>query len=122
MMTIPEETIIKQGEEDPGCCMFIIIQGDCDIKMLCNDNSFNYGDNLIKGEHFGEIRLINNCPRTSNVIGRSYNIIGLLDQDNYKNICRLYPKFNEEVKNYMWTYQDPIKNFFHTCLQKLVYF
>ena len=75
-MMMPEEVIIKQGETDPHACIFIIIQGDCDIQMVCHDSEVNYGDNLVKGEHFGEISVIYDCVRSADVICKSYNIMG----------------------------------------------
>lgn len=121
IMTMPEEEIIKQGEDERESHMYIIIQGDCDISM----NVFGQkalGENLIKGEHFGEIRLIYNCPRSATVICKSYNLIGQLDERKYINLINQYPQFDIELRRYIHTYNDPIKNFFFSCLSKIHYF
>lgn len=90
--------------------------------MICHDGRINYGDNLIKGEHFGEIRLLFNCPRTCNVMSKSYNILGQLDRTSYQSIINEYPKFDHEMKKYIFEYKDPFKNFFYSCLCGLSYF
>lgn len=102
--------------------MYIIIQGDCDISMMCHDGVINYGDNLVKGEHFGEVRMLYDCPRTATVQSMSYNIMGQLDKQKYQNIINLYPKFDDLMRKNMHSYLDPFKNFFYNCFQKFSYF
>lgn len=122
LMTIPDEKIMTQGDEDTPCTMSFIIQGDCDVKMVCQDSSINAGDNLVKGEHFGEVRMLYGCPRTSTIVSKSYNIMGQLEQSRYRLIINEYPSFDKAMRTHLWAYQDPIKNFFYTCLSKFSYF
>ncbi|CAD7950564.1 unnamed protein product [Amoebophrya sp. A120] len=60
----PEETVCQQGTQ--GTYFFIVHEGKFDV--LVNGKKVN---SLARGESFGEIALIHNCPRSASVVAQS---------------------------------------------------
>lgn len=72
--------------------------------------------------HFGEIRLLNDCPRTATVISLGYNIICKLENYHFFLIEKKYPILKELLIKSVKSYSDILKSFFYNNLSKVPYF
>ena len=59
------------------------------------DKNINEHKILAPGDYFGEISLLFNCPRTSTVVSRNYNIMARLSYGAYREIVNEYPEFKK---------------------------
>lgn len=63
--------------------------------------SFENFRTLLPGDHFGEIGIIYNCPRTATVISDGYSTFARLSKDNYKLLLAEVPELETEFKSYI---------------------
>jgi len=77
---------------------------------------------LRPGDHFGEISLLYNCPRTAIVRSRNYNTIAKLSQAKFKNFVSDYPEYEDQLKLSIQIYNDCQKNFLLETIKRIPYF
>jgi CRP-like cAMP-binding protein len=75
----PGEVIIEQGE--PGAAFFAIASGRADVEQ-----DGQHLTTLGAGEHFGELALLNDAPRSATVIARTALRAFRLDRDGFDRV------------------------------------
>ena len=75
----------------------------------------------MEGDHFGEIGLLYNCPRTATVIARNYNTMAKLRKDRFRDLVSQFPEFLEFLKKHSYRYNYKRKTFLMDALQKIPY-
>lgn len=118
----PEETIVKQGDENADR-IFFIVQGDCTVDMMDHDRKERHAFKLlVEGNMFGEISLLYNCPRTASIISKNYNTMGSIVESKLKDLLGEYPELKIMLEKNVFTYNEPKKNFYFQNLLKVDYF
>mmetsp|Transcript_76829 Transcript_76829/g.205254 ORF Transcript_76829/g.205254 Transcript_76829/m.205254 type:complete len:392 (-) Transcript_76829:253-1428(-) len=101
----PKERVIKQG--DDGDFMFIIMDGQLDCyKKFAGEEEEKLVKTCEKGDCFGELALLYNCPRAASVESREACELLKLDSETFTNIVSdgarkkrtLYEEFLKKVK------------------------
>ena len=77
---------------------------------------------LDEGQHFGEISMVYDCPRTATVVSRSYNTLGKLSLVRYKDVINNYPEVADIFQNYIKVYSDRSYEFKVSALRSVPYF
>ena len=123
ILTVPEETVIEQGDEGMG--IFFIQAGDCIVSV----NSYFRKNSesrtikmLVESDHFGEISTIYGCPTTANIISRNYDIMAYLSTQLYKDLTSDSREYELHLKQYIFNkYNDPLKKMVYRMIQKVEY-
>jgi CRP-like cAMP-binding protein len=76
---------------------------------------------LHPGDHFGEIAVLYNCPRSATVLADNYSTLAKLSTSAFKDITSRYPVYLKHLKDQVFLYDDPIKLFLTTYLKKIHY-
>merc|ERR1719440_1113827 len=76
--------IVTQGED--GSVMWVIEEGtlECSKKI---EGVEKVVKTCGRGDLFGELALLYNCPRAANVISRDKCILWELDRETFRNVC-----------------------------------
>ena len=104
----PGEIIIKEGEE--GKEFYIIEEGELECMKLIEVNGrsgFVRVRNLNKGEHFGEMALINNMNRSLSIRAKTACKLLRLDRDTFTRILGSIEK--HLAKDYNNEFQDRLE-------------
>lgn len=64
---------------------------------------------LKEGQHFGEIGVLFNSPRTMQATAYKYCILARMSKTNLLSMGGWYPEILQEFKNHVLTYKDDIK-------------
>ncbi len=87
----PKETIIVK-EGDPGDCMYVILEGNVDIKK---------GDHLLatlkEKDFFGELALLDTEARSATVIATTDCRLFRIDQEPFYDLMELRPEVSKGV-------------------------
>jgi CRP-like cAMP-binding protein len=81
----PEELLFLQGDESKD--IYFIAKGSVFVSI--QDTAHNSYDNfreLFPGDHFGEISMIYNCPRTATVTSSNYCTFARLPKESYDRL------------------------------------
>ena len=99
----PEDIIIKQDDESYD--IFFIAKGDnfVSIKDTQKKEYPNF-KKLVPGDHFGEISLIYQCPRSATVMSGNYCTYARLPIENYKLLLSEIPDVEDGFRKYTFTY------------------
>jgi len=65
---------------------FIIEEGEIECLKSNDDQTLEFIRNLTKGEHFGELALINNEPRSLNIRAKTDTSLLMLNREAFKRI------------------------------------
>ena len=100
VLTQPEQEIVAFGETDKG--LYFISKGDCVLKLQDSKGRGFFSNILLEeGQHFGEISVVYDCPRTATVISRTYNTLGKLSFNRYREIVSEYPELISIIKSFI---------------------
>jgi ATP-binding cassette subfamily B protein len=89
--------IVRQNDE--GDKFYIIVRGKVTVKHLDNSGTETIVATLVDGDHFGEIALIRNVPRTASVISQTPCILLTLTRDHFHVLLQDSPKLKEKLNN-----------------------
>lgn len=92
-IALPDEFIIRKGEI--GESMFFIASGEVDV--LGADGKTPVAT-LTEGNFFGEIALLERCPRGADVKATGYCDLYTLDKSALDEVIRLYPDFGHHIR------------------------
>ncbi len=93
----PEDIIIKQDDEDQD--IYFIAKGDNFVTIKdTQKKEYKNFKKLVPGDHFGEISLIYNCPRSATIMSGNYCTYARLPIDNYKLLLSEIPDVEEGFK------------------------
>jgi ATP-binding cassette subfamily B protein len=96
----PNRRVIVQG--DPGNRFYIIVRGKVDVTFELPDGSERRDAVLTDGDHFGEVALLRDVPRTASVWTRSSCIFLALERDDFRALLQRAPRLHEAlVRTYL---------------------
>jgi len=86
----PGELLVEQGS--PGTSMFVILEGEVSV----NVNGVEVA-RLTAGEHFGELALADDEPRSASVAGVSFGAAISVSADQLRDFCRREPELGNAL-------------------------
>lgn len=104
--------------------MFFLAKGDCFVKVkdkLKDGFEEIKHATLLPGDHFGEISLLYDCPRTASVIANNYCTLAKISKDHFDELIHKYPKLVQKFKDKIYHYNDNVKLFLEYCLNSIAY-
>ena len=78
--------------------------------------------NLQQGMLFGEVALINQTKRTASVKSKNYCTLAALVEENFYEMCQLFPDIFFKMKVQTKRYDDKWKHFQKRCINSIEYF
>jgi CRP-like cAMP-binding protein len=75
---------MRQGEA--GNTMYVVVQGEVGVVVDGKEVAV-----LGEGEHFGEIALVDNQPRSASVVARGFGMLLAIDRDALREFCMMEP-------------------------------
>ena len=83
----PHRYVVEQGQEKTEDSEFFYVgKSFCTVKVRDAKGKEVLIGRLDEGEHFGEIQIIYNSPRTASVISMNYNTFGTMNWNGYKRL------------------------------------
>ncbi len=86
----PGELLVEQGS--PGTSMFVILEGE--VAVMVNGIEVT---RLGAGEHFGELAMADELPRSASVAGVSFGSAISVSAEQLREFCRREPELGNEV-------------------------
>lgn len=86
-----DEVFFQQG--DPGASMYIILTGRVEVLSRNMDGSFVQVAQLMPGDFFGEMSLLEKQPRSATVAALEETIVIELTEANFNHVISRYPEF-----------------------------
>ena len=74
---------------------------------------------LTMGEVFGEIGIINSCPRTASVVARDYGLYGELLDDDVESLFYNHPILEQQMRKQIYSYSDKLRFFLMQALKRV---
>lgn len=91
---MPGDKIIREGEK--GQEMYFITEGTCEVVIKRADKNVLF--NLTKRQYFGEIALISNSTRTSDVNALEFCILEMFSKKDYLTLQEEYPGIKKRLR------------------------
>ncbi len=91
----PGETIVREG--DPGRTLFVVLRGRVGIFKLNERGERIHLKDLVAGDHFGEMALLDGGPRSSDVVTIDPTELLMLDQDEFVRCLQISPATALEI-------------------------
>lgn len=82
------EILVKQDE--PGTCMYIIVSGSVRVVHRASGQEFQLAT-LLVGDFFGEIALVDEGPRSADVVATEPCVVLAFDQSVIRALAGVYP-------------------------------
>lgn len=86
----PGETIVRQGEA--GDTLFVVVSGQFSVQINGREVT-----RLGEGEHFGELSLIDETPRSATIISRTQAHLLTIDRASLRAYCALEPGVGNRI-------------------------
>ncbi|MDP2311854.1 MAG: protein phosphatase 2C domain-containing protein [Pseudomonadota bacterium] len=86
----PGEVLVEQGS--PGTSMYVILEGEVSVQV----NGIEVA-RLSGGEHFGELSLADDEPRSASVAGVSFGSAISVSSEQLRDFCRREPELGNEL-------------------------
>ena len=86
----PGQTLVEEGAM--GDAMFVIVQGEVGV----SHNAIELAS-LGSGEHFGEISLVDQQPRSATVTGLSFGSAIVIRREQLQDFCRREPELGNQL-------------------------
>ncbi len=86
----PGEVLVEQGS--PGTSMYVILEGEVSVQV----NGVEVA-RLEAGEHFGELALADDQPRSASVAGVSFGSAISVSSEQLRDFCRREPELGNEL-------------------------
>ena len=77
---------------------------------------------LKPGQHFGEIALLTKSKRSATIQTKNYSTIGMVSEDNFKELLHIFPDIKKKLNDSLVQYQDKYKQWLKSQLLNIVYF
>lgn len=81
----PGDVLVDEGT--PGTSMFVIMDGEVGVQTTGSELA-----RLGPGEHFGELSLVDNLPRSASIVATSFGSAVSLSADQLAEFCRQEPE------------------------------
>ena len=88
------QVIFNQG--DQGDCMYVILNGD--VRIETNERLI---DIISEGEIFGEMALVDDCPRSASAVAASRCKVVPIDKSRFSRATQMNPYFALQVMGVM---------------------
>lgn len=88
----PGDTVFHAGE--PGADMFFISRGHCEV---IGTDGRSIVATLREGDFFGEIALLEHCPRSASVRAATYCDLYRLDKESFDRVIARFPEFAAHI-------------------------
>jgi len=89
LLYLPEDRIISQGEH--GDSIFLIAKGNCSVWVVDHMRQQQFVRQLNQGEHFGEVSILYDTPRTATVKSANYCTLASLSKKTFFDLCNSFP-------------------------------
>jgi len=77
---------------------------------------------ILKGDYFGEISVLQSTPRTATVKSSNYSTLISIEKPVFHNLCSSYPDLLLKIKHKTLSYKDPWKLLKISLLKEIDYF
>jgi CRP-like cAMP-binding protein len=77
---------------------------------------------LGSGDHFGEIGMLYNCPRSATVISENYITCSKISRLRYTELLTYNSNLSQLMRNHVLKYHDPRKIFIEMSLNQVEFF
>lgn len=121
LFTSPEEYATVEGEKTLD--MFFIISGACSVSMHdpVSQRDLIFRKVLVESDYFGEIGCLFKCRRTASVSSSRYSTLARLTLPRLRQIMSDYPGMLMQMRNHLFNYKDPYKDFMFKILNRVPY-
>ncbi len=80
------ETIVEQGE--PGDAFYVIVRGRVAVAIVAPDGREVVLNSLGEGDHFGEMALLDDAPRSASVIAQEKSELAILSRNVFFDLLK----------------------------------
>jgi serine/threonine protein phosphatase PrpC len=80
----PNQRIVTQGEI--GDTLYVVIQGQMSVQVEGREVAL-----LKEGEHFGELALVDNEPRSADIVAKGFGHLLCVERDAFREFCMMEP-------------------------------
>ncbi|MDL2718391.1 MAG: Crp/Fnr family transcriptional regulator [Acidobacteriota bacterium] len=80
------ETIVEQGQ--PGDAFYVIVRGRVAVAIVAPDGSEVVLNTLGEGDHFGEMALLDDAPRSASVIAQERSDLAILSRTVFLDLLK----------------------------------
>ncbi len=80
------ETIVEQGE--PGDAFYVIVKGRVAVAIVAPDGREVVLNSLGEGDHFGEMALLDDAPRSASVIAQEKSELAILSRNVFFDLLK----------------------------------
>ena len=87
-----------------------------------NDEKPKPVQNLIDGDHFGEIGMLFDCKRTATVKSEQYGRLALLKKNDFIDLSKSFDTFSNLFRKQIFKYQDELTIWLMIEMEKIPYF
>ena len=103
--------------------MYLVARGECVVNIRDENNKIVKNFKILgPADYFGEIGLVYGCKRTATVVSRKYTTLAKLSKSKFNMIVTEFPRLKEILKKGIFKYNDRMKKFIKSCLNKIPYF
>jgi serine/threonine protein phosphatase PrpC len=103
------EVIVRQGE--PGDTLYVVVTGSFSVRI--HDAEVT---RLAEGEHFGELSLIDDSPRSATIVARTPGHLLAIDREAFRAYCAQEPAVGNRV---LWRLITTLSQRLRAANQKL---
>lgn len=86
----PDQTVVTQGE--PGDTMYVVVQGE--VGVVVDGQQVTV---LREGEHFGEMALVDQEPRSATIVAKGFGHLLAIERDAFQQFCLMEPQLGNQM-------------------------
>lgn len=110
MFVSPNQKIVTRG--DVGDTMYVVVQGQMSVQVEGREIS-----TISEGAHFGELALVDNQPRSADIIAKGFGHLLCVERDALREFCMMEPALGNLV---LWKLVATLGERLSTTNQQLV--
>lgn len=86
----PGEVLMRQG--DPADRLYVVVQGEVSVQVDGKEVAV-----IREGEHFGEMALIDQAPRSADIVAKGFGHLLCVEHDAFRTFCILEPSLGNQM-------------------------